>query len=41
MNRLSGRARMGRKESGKKKEGVGEGDKAGSEGEGEILLTKY
>ena len=39
MNRLS-LSRMGRKESGKRKVGVGEGEKAGREGEGESLLTK-
>ena len=33
-------SRMGRKESGKRKVGVGEGKKAGREGEGESLLTK-
>ena len=35
------RSRIGRKERGKKKEGVGEGKKAGREGAGESLLTKY
>ena len=34
------RSRMGRKESGKRKVGVGVGKKAGREGEGESLLTK-
>ena len=33
-------SRMGRKESGNRKVGVGEGKKAGREGEGESLLTK-
>ena len=32
---------MGRKESGKRTEGVGEREKTAREGEGESLLTKY
>ena len=35
------RSRMGRKESGKRKVGVVEGEKVAREGEGESLLTKY